>query len=1090
MNHLQTNPPSRFRPDVVLRNKSMGVLALLLAAVLALPSLLQAQETTATIRGKVRDASGAIVANALVEVRDTRTSIIRGFSTNSSGTFLATRLPPGGPYEVTVNSTHTVIVASVSIADIYNLSINIGADRSVEEILVVGQSGALIDVATGPSATFSSFDMETSVAFNRDIVDIYGIDPRINVDNEDDGFEINCAGKHPRFNSVTLDGVSYNDRFGLNSNGYSTAVGMPFSFDAIQQIAVELAPFDVTYGGFSACNINAVTKSGSNEFEGNIFYEWTSDGLRGETLGGDTRNFDTPAFNEHKSGFTVGGPLIEDKLFFFVAYEESTKPRFLARGFAGSGIGVEREWFSRADHDRIVDIAKNIYNYDPGGQPGDGSQIDEKYMVRLDWNINEDHNASFIYNYYDGFQDRDSDGDSNEFEFANHFYTKGSESETFTFKLASNWTDAFSTEVFFNTNDMNDSQVTVGPGDFGDFQISVNGRDNVVYLGADDSRQANALNTESEFFKLSGQFLTGDHVITAGYEREKLSIFNQFVQHSRGGEYDFFDDSPGNPAHCAALSAQQRFEDPDCGLSGIDKFELGRPSRIYYGSGGGSNDPNDAAAAFDNVLNSVYIQDELFFDDMDLTIVAGLRYEFFESDDRPNFNQAFTDANGGLRNDHNIDGLDLIMPRVGFTWGARDDLTIRGGIGSYSGGNPNVWLSNAWSNDGLTNVQERLDNFDSSGSVLDGSIPITVGGPGVGVPQELFDNVAATTPDNASTSRLVLISPDYKQPNEWKFALGASYVLPWGGIQADFDYLHTEMKNGAQYVDLSQSITGTTAAGTPIYSYTNGRDNYMLTNSDRTSSSDILSLALTKEWDSGLDMFLGYAYTQSEDVVPMTSSVAGSNFDNVALNDINNPVAATSNYEVPHRFTFRASYGHEFFANLTTRITAMAYLKEGQPQSYVMGSRDQEGDGFFGRHLLYIPTGANDPNVVYGDNFPINEFLAFADREGLGPGFTKRNGQHAKWSERVDIRIEQELPTWFAGTRAKIFFKMYNFTNFIDNDWGKVYDAQFFSVQVVDSRLNDAGQYVFNGFSDRSITDLLENRSLWQARIGIEFNFF
>jgi len=324
----------------------VGILALLLAAVMTLPGLLQAQETTATIRGKVFDANGAIVANALVEVQDLRTSIIRSFSTNNSGTFLATRLPPGGPYKVTVDSTRSVTVAEISIADIYNMTIDMGAEQSIEEIVVTAQSGEIVDVATGPSATFSSFDLETSIAFNRDIVDVYGIDPRINVDNEDDGFEINCAGKHPRFNSVTLDGVSYNDRFGLNSNGYSTAVGMPFPFDAIQQIAVELAPFDVTYGGFSACNINAVTKSGSNEFDGQVFYEWTSDGLRGDSLEGDSRDFSTAAFNERNAGFSIGGPIIKDKLFFFAAYEESVKPRFLARGFGGSGIGVEREGFS------------------------------------------------------------------------------------------------------------------------------------------------------------------------------------------------------------------------------------------------------------------------------------------------------------------------------------------------------------------------------------------------------------------------------------------------------------------------------------------------------------------------------------------------------------------------------------------------------------------------------------------------------------------------------------------------------------------------------------------------------------------------
>ncbi|MDJ0656574.1 MAG: carboxypeptidase regulatory-like domain-containing protein [Xanthomonadales bacterium] len=1047
-----------------------------------------AQQTTSAIRGKVLDSAGLPLGNAVVLVVDERTGIVRSFTTNAQGTFLASRLPPGGPYRVTVNNMQSTIVENISVADTFNLSMRMESSTPVEEVVVTAEGGAIVDVAAGPAATFSSLDIENSVAFNRDIVDVYGIDPRLNIDNEDDGFEINCAGKHPRFNSVTLDGVSQNDRFGLNSNGYSTAVGMPFPFDSIDQIAVELAPFDVTYGGFSACNINAVTKSGSNEWDGNLFWEWTSDSLRGDELGGDDRDFSTPSFNENTYGFTVGGPLIQDRLFMFAAYEESERPRFLARGFDGSGVGVEREWFSRADHDRIVSIANNVYGYDPGGLPTDGAQESEKYMVRLDWNINESHNLAFIYNYFDGFQDRDSDGDSDEFEFANHFYTKGAESETFTAKLASNWTDAFSTEVFLSTNEMNDSQVTVGPQDFGDHQISI-GRD-TVYLGADDSRQANRLNTDSDFFKLSGQYLAGDHVITFGYESEELTIFNQFVQHARGGEYDYFDDSEDNPAFCADLDAQGRFDNPDCGLSGIDRFELGRPSRIYYGSGGGTNDPADAAANFSNTLNAVYIQDEIFFDENSLTVVAGLRYEWFDSDDRPNFNQAFTDANGGLRNDANIDGVDLIMPRLGFTWDARPDLSLRGGIGRYSGGNPNVWISNAWSNDGLTNVQLRLNNFGADRSVLDGSIPLTGNRPGFDIPQELFDAVAATTADNASDSRLVLIDPNYKQPNEWKFALGATYDIPWlGGIQMDVDYIHTELQDSAYYVDLSQAIVGQTSVGTPIYDYVNGRDNYMLTNSDRDASADIFSVVFNKDFDWGLETTFGYSYTEGEDISPMTSSTAGSNFDNTALLDINDPRPATSNYVVPHRFTIRASYANEFFGDLTTRFTAFAYVQEGQPQSYVMGSGDLEGDGFFGRHLLYVPDGPNDPNVVYADNFDQAAFFDFVEREGLGAGFVERNQEHARWSDRIDIRIDQELPSFFEGTRARLFLKVYNFGNLLNDDWGKVYDAQFFSVQVLNSSVDDQGRFVFERFRDRSLTDVLENRSLWTARLGLEINF-
>lgn len=1058
-----------------------------LALMMGLFPAAYAAETTSSIKGNVFDESGSPVAGAVVIVEDLRTNVARTYTTNDSGAFLASRLPVGGPYKVSTSGADSAIVDSITLGEIYNLAIDVKAAAPMEEVVVTGENVNMVVTAAGPAATFSQFAIDTAVALNRDIVEVYTIDPRLNLDNEDDGFEINCAGKNPRFNSVTLDGVSMNDRFGLNSNGYSTAMGMPFPFDGIRQVAVELAPFDVTYGGFSACNINAVTKTGTNEWHGGAFYEYTSDSLRGDSLDvhGESIDLSTPSFDEKNYGFNLGGPIVKDSLFIFAAYEKSEKPRFLARGPEGSNIGETRDWLSQADFDRIDAIASNVYGYDTGGAPTDGAQETEKYMVRLDWNINDNHAASFIYNYFDGFQDRDSDGDSDEYEYANHFYVKGAESTTYTLVLNSQWTDAFSTEVFASNSEMIDSQVTVGDWFFADHQISLN-RD-TVYLGADDSRQANKLSTDSNFYKFVGKYLAGNHVITMGYEREELNIFNIFVQHSRGGEYDYFDDSVGNPDHCAALDAQGRFDDPDCGMSGIDKFELGRPSRIYYGSGGGTNIATDAAADFTNNQNSLYIQDELYFPANDLSLVFGLRYDWFDSSDAPNFNQNFADANGGLRNDATIDGIDILQPRIGFTWGISDDWQLRGGFGLYSGGNPNVWISNSYSNDGLTNVQTRLNNFSGSGSVLDGSIPITAGGPGYGVPQELYDQVAATTAENGSTSFLALIDPNFKMPSDWKLALGATWDMP-GGVQMDIDWLHSRSDDPALYVDLSQEIVGMTAAGYPIYDYVNGRDNFMLTNSKHSASSDVFSLIFTKDFDNGLDMSLGYAYTQAEDVSPMTSSVAGSNFDNLALTDINNPKPGTSNYEVPHRFTLRASYGHQFFGDYTTRFSLFGYTKQGQPQSYSMSGGDLEGDGFFGRHLLYVPDGAADPFIVFAEGFDTAAFMDWVAKEGLKPGMSERNGQHAKWSTRFDLRIDQELP-FFGRSRTRLYAKIYNLGNLLNDSWGHVNDAEFFTQQVVNSSVNEAGQYVYENFNGGSINQLLENRSLWTVRIGLEVSF-
>jgi len=509
--------------------------------------------------------------------------------------------------------------------------------------------------------------------------------------------------------------------------------------------------------------------------------------------------------------------------------------------------------------------------------------------------------------------------------------------------------------------------------------------------------------------------------------------------------------------------------------------------RVYYGSGGGTNNAADAAANFGNVLNTLYFQDEWYLPDYALSLTAGLRYEWFSSDDRPRFNQAFTDAQtlrAGLRNDANIDGLDLWMPRFGFTWEALDELTLRGGLGLYSGGNPNVWLSNAWSNDGITNVQLQWRNFSGARSIFD-DVPLAGSGrPGYDVPATLVEQVAATTEANANDSFLVLIDPDYEQPAEWKLTLGGTYRFA-NGIDVDADYIFSRQRNPAYYLDVSQQQVGTTAAGQPVYDFVNGAENYMLTNSGHSPEAHSLSLVARHRYDWGLDWTLGYAWTDAEDVSPMTSSVAASNFDNLALVDLVDPMPATSNYVSPHRFTARLSYGREFIAGHETRITALLYAKEGQPQSHVMSSGDLEGDGFFGRHLLYVPA-ANDPNVVIGPDFDLAAFSAFVEREGYGAGFVSRNANHADWSSRLDLRIDQQLPLLF-GAKARGWIKIYNVLNMLDDELGLQYDGQFFSQQVVTASLNEQGQYVYERFRDRNITDLLEQRSLWELRLGIQF---
>jgi hypothetical protein len=353
----------------------------------------------------------------------------------------------------------------------------------------------------------------------------------------------------------------------------------------------------------------------------------------------------------------------------------------------------------------------------------------------------------------------------------------------------------------------------------------------------------------------------------------------------------------------------------------------------------------------------------------------------------------------------------------------------------------------------------------------------------------LVDQVAAVTPANAADSRLALIDPNYKQPKEWKLAFGGTWDMPWQDIELQFDYLHTRGKDSAYYRDVSQVQVGTTIIGTPIYDYLPGvQQNFMLTNSSETPVSNVISLVGKKNFEFGLNVTAGYAFTEAEDVSPMTSATAGSNFDNLATSDIGNPPAGDSNYVVRHRFTLALDYDHVFFGDSQTRISLFGYFNEGQSQSFAMGSNDLEGNGRFGRHLLYVPTGATDPNVVFDPGFDQAAFFAFVAAHGLAPGLQERNAQAADWSTRFDLRISQDIPLP-AGLQGNLYFKVYNFGNMLNDDWGKITDAVFFTPQVVNSDVDAQGRFVFNDFNDRPIERVIINRSLWEARIGFDVSF-
>ncbi|NOX81697.1 MAG: TonB-dependent receptor [Alphaproteobacteria bacterium] len=1091
-----------------MKTLSAGAAAIALTTAFATlaPTPAMAQSTTSDVRGVVTDPSGAPVAGASVSIRDRRTGAARTVRTGSGGVYTFRGLNVTGDYTISIDSDQyadqSVSNVTLSLGDTTVVNFGLAGASTDDEIIVVASRSSAIDIATGPAATFDFNDLQNTPAISRDIKDIIRTDPRVFID-ESFGNGLQCAGASPRFNSLTVDGIKLNDNFGLNSNGYPTE-RLPFPFDAINQVAVELAPFDVEYGGFTGCNINAVTRSGENEFHGSAWGDYTNDSLRGGSIEGS--EFDKGNFRKVRFGATLSGPIIKDKLFFFAAYEKFNDVEVLARGPAEAGA-IGTQGVSQAQLDRIADIARTVYGYDVIPLPANFDESDEKILVKLDYNINDNHRASFTYNRNDGNNITASDGDPNEYEFFDHYYLRGTTINSYSGQIFSNWTDNLSTEarVSFTKNDTR--QESVGGTDFGEVRINTfnNGERASVYLGADDSRHSNKLDTETFNIKLKGDYSINNHLITLGYEREELEVFNLFVQQTEG-EYRF--DRVGTSG--LAL-------DPD---ANIDDFEIQLADDIHYGNAGGTNVPEDAAANFGFVTNTAYLQDEFVLDEYGLTITAGLRYDWYTSSDVPTLNANFL-ARNGFDNTSTFDGKGLLQPRVGINYEAADNLTLRAGAGIFSGGNPNVWLANSYQNDGTTTIQLRVRDIDLTGLTFvedeGGS-----GRPIYGVPQFLFDDVASGTADTGVNA----VDPDFNIPSQWKAAFGLTYNFdaPMGfgeGYTLQADFLYTKDRDAATIIDATLEQVGTGPDGRPIYRQIDRADpdcvdplaaacggrrfnqDFILTNNEG-GGQKVISAALSKDYEFAnswrADWTVAYAYTNAKDRNPMTSSVAFSNFVGVQTSDPNNLALATSNYEVPHRITFRAGVANEFFDGYETKFNLFGTISQSRPYSInFTDGGELFGDQLDDRHLLYVPTGPADPNVIFAPGFDTAGFFSLVSELGLDQYagmIAPRNAFQSEWFSQWDIRIEQEIPGLFKGHNGAAFVILDNVGNLLNDKWGVINQAGFPGrVQLADldeSGLGPNGEYIFTGFNNvdpDSIQRPVTNASVWEIRFGVRYEF-
>ena len=1044
-----------------------SVAGLSLAGGLAAPAL--AQETTSTIRGTVTGDAGP-VSGATVDILDTATGARSTATTRADGAFDVSGLRPGDAYTVTVTASGFSVASVTNIVPVvtqaFELPIALQSTSSTTDNAPIVVTAARLkgagSVSQGPATVLSAVDIANVASVNRDIRDLSRRDPFARLDDTPGGGRaISFAGQNARYNKFSVDGVGITDSFGLNPDGLPSRRS-PVPFDAIGQFQAKVAPFDVREGNFQGGSVNLVLRSGTNNFQGTGFFAYSSDKLSGkETEAGPgvpTGRITLPSYTYKNYGVQLSGPIIKDKLFFMIAGERLRASQPIPEGPGDNNAGTAIPTLTQAQVDQVTAIAKSRYNYDTGGVIKLNNDKDDRVVAKLDAHFSDTQRASITYTYAKDAINLVQNANTTPIfglGLTSNAYTQSNRLHTGVAQLNSDWSSEFSTEVRGFYKDYVRGQDPVLGRGFAQFQVctaptsdrpatatagntlSINcpSTNANVSFGPDISRQTNALNVKSYGGLLQGRLKHGAHDLRIFAEFQHTKTFNSFLQRSAG---DYYFDS-------------------------IADFQAGNAQRLRYQNDVFTLNPNDAAANFSYNAYTFGIQDNWRISDI-LTVNAGFRYDVYGGSSRATLNNAFV-TRYGFSNTKFLEGLEVPQPRLGFTFKPTREIALRGGVGIFAGGTPDVYVSNSFSNTGvLTNSIDVQQTSNTSFNNAAGAAILTNVN-GTTIPTAA--NALLTAPSTASTTNA--LAPGFRIPSQWRGTLSLDYTParfgPLGtGWNFGVDALISGVRDQVDFTDARVVPNGlltpdgrrryTTVILNPLTglpNFTDTNSDIILTNS-HVGHSYVAVARIRKTFDFGLETSVSYTYQDIKDKNPATSSVATSNYAAGVSLDPNGPAYGISNDQVKSAIKFQVNFNHAFFGDYKSVIGLFGESRSGHPYSYTF--RDQAArSNVFGtigsgsRYLLYVPTGPNDPLVSYASTTVQGQFDAFINSSGLAKyrgTIAPRNGFKSNWITKLDLHLAQEIPLPLTSKgRFTVFADIENFTNLINKNWGQIREYAF-----------------------------------------------
>ncbi|MGX5672285.1 TonB-dependent receptor [Thermomonas fusca] len=1095
--------PNRAR----LSKLSLGLMVALAAAPVF------AQSTSAGVGGQVVGAGGQPVAGAEVIITHVESGTVSRATTDASGRYNARGLRVGGPYTIVVNKagegSKTEENVYLTLNQVSTVNATLGAAiTNIETVQVIGNAGDYLFDANnkGMGTSISGRQLETAVSGNRSLDDIARLDPRVTVTDQNDG-SISVAGQNNRYNTISVDGLSVNDPFGLNANGLGFT-GSPISPDTIAAYDIKVTEFDVTSDSVGA-NINAVTKSGTNDFRGSVYYTLTDASSMVGRLGGPAyKGFDK---NETK-GATFGGPIIKDRLFFFGSYEEQE-----ISGLAG--VGTDAVSSGKLTSQQVNDVASafDAIGIDAGtyGDAGAVSLKNKRTLAKLDWNINDSQRASFTFQRTEETRPTPYSSYVRDISaiLPSNWYTSANKTDNYSVQLFSDWTENFSTElkIGYQKYNVNNGAAVNQPEVFACFTAVAadcnatpqNSRAPWVIGGEDRFRHENSIASKRISGTLSGTYYAGDHVIKGGVDFLSNEVGNVFGS-LLNGSYGFYDKN-GNGTPVDEILAKN----------------YGFFTKNYLPAGVSLA---DSAGTWKYTQVSPFLQDTWQATD-NLSLVFGVRVNLPKADHAPPvaLQSATNTAPGatpgapvwesrfGYTSASTLGSKNKVFePRFAFnyTFDSERQMQLRGGVGLFQTVAPYVWLTNPYANNGVVSPK----GYNGTNPVADPFNPDPANQPG---PTNVQAGVCAT---NARCT-IDVLDPDFKMPGAWKFALGFDTELPWWGLTGSIEYQHIKSKNAIDYKLPN--------IGTPNGTLPDGRDSYwtagygssknngsfreldyqstLLTNTNK-GKSDSITFSLTKALSNGFRGNFSITQTHSTDVTPGTASRAISNYNYVARVNPNDSIESTARFDVPLSVKASMSWEHAFFGDYKTTVSMYYNGRNGLPYSWTFGT-DVNGDSINNVDLAYIPL-ANDPIVSYKAGTTaaqIQAFQAFIDSDPYLSSrrgqIAERNSSHQPWINQLDVGFQQELPGFFKGNKVVVRLDIYNFLNMVNKDWGQQDGLGFFGTRrlaYVSGVTN--GKYVYDlgtaaspAWQEFGVYDSYANPSRvisrWQALLTVRYQF-